>query len=317
MNAVIPRMLCGLLGLFGSQALAQSSALVGTVVEARSLQPMADVVVTVTSPTFPGDLVVLTDAQGTYRVPELSPGTYTLVFEKESYQPFMRDNVQLRLNRTLRVNITLPLLLTEPVEVIGKPPHIDVGALNTCLNVSEEWVKCPDAARPVTRCQGNDSGTSRFEPEAEAGPVTKEPSVSDTPPRYNVSPAMPGMSMTLRLHPVPGAEGPKSPRRGPPLSRARFLLQAAPPSTSASREAPSSKRPHATGARTALSRSQQAHATCPRTALSRSQQAHATCPRAASSRSQRAHATCPRTASSRSQRAHVTCARTALSRSLR
>nr|WP_255203203.1 carboxypeptidase regulatory-like domain-containing protein [Myxococcus sp. AM011] len=191
--------------------------MVGTVVNAQSLQPMADVVVTVTSPEFPGDLVVRTDAQGTYRVPELSPGVYTLVFEKEPYQPFMRDDVRLRLNRTLRVNVALPLVrIDEPVEVIGKPPLIDDGAGNTCLTINEEFVKCGTALRPVARGKSKDSDASRSEPEA----VTVEPSVRRASPRYNLSPTMPGMSMTLRLHPVPSEEALGSPRRGAPPSRA-------------------------------------------------------------------------------------------------
>ncbi|TQF11045.1 hypothetical protein FJV41_36235 [Myxococcus llanfairpwllgwyngyllgogerychwyrndrobwllllantysiliogogogochensis] len=257
MNAVIPRMLCGLLGLLASQALAQSSALVGTVVDARSLEPLAGVVVTVTSPTFLGEIAVLTDAQGTYRILELSPGMHTLVFQKEPYQPFMRDNVQLRPNRTRRVNVTLPLIpIDEPLEVIGKPPLIDAGARNTCVNMSEEFVKCTDVVRPVARDQGNDSRATKGRPDAEARPepVKEEPPVIHAPPRYNFSPAMPGMSMTLRLHPIPSVEVPRSPRRGAPPSRTR-LLRHAPPRTSASRATSSTKRPRATCARTASSRS--------------------------------------------------------------
>ena len=75
--------------LVSSMALAQgsTSVLTGNVVDSGTKAPMGDVVVTATSPSLQGEQVVITDATGLYRVPQLPPGTYTLRFEKESYRP--------------------------------------------------------------------------------------------------------------------------------------------------------------------------------------------------------------------------------------
>ena len=62
-----------LLGLLpASVALAQinTSVLVGNVVDASTKTPVADVVVTATSPSLQGEQVVVTDATGLYRVPQ-------------------------------------------------------------------------------------------------------------------------------------------------------------------------------------------------------------------------------------------------------
>ena len=67
-----------------------SSVLTGNVVDASTHAPVSDVVVTATSPALQGEQMVVTDATGLYRVPQLPPGTYTLRLEKEGYRPFTR-----------------------------------------------------------------------------------------------------------------------------------------------------------------------------------------------------------------------------------
>ena len=77
-------------------ALAQgsTSVLTGNVVDASTRAPVADVVVTATSPSLQGEQVVVTDSSGLYRVPQLPPGTYTLRFEKETYRPYSRTAIE-------------------------------------------------------------------------------------------------------------------------------------------------------------------------------------------------------------------------------
>jgi len=71
---------------YGTAAYADS-VIIGTVVSAENKKPVADVVVTATSPNLQGEQVVVTDAQGQYRIPQLPPGVYTLRFDKESFKP--------------------------------------------------------------------------------------------------------------------------------------------------------------------------------------------------------------------------------------
>ena len=153
--------------LYGSAAFAQSSTMIGTVIDSQSRQPVADVVVTATSPNLQGEQTVVTDAQGNYRIPQLPPGVYTLRFEKEQYKPYARSDVQLRLNRTIRVNVELlPESLGEVVEIVGAPPTIDVGSTTTGVSVDQEFIRRIAVARP-----GGKGGAARsFESLAELAP---------------------------------------------------------------------------------------------------------------------------------------------------
>ncbi len=67
--------------LYGTAAHAQSGVITGTVSDASTKQPAADVVVTATSPNLQGEQVVVTDASGQYRIPQLPTGNYSLRFE--------------------------------------------------------------------------------------------------------------------------------------------------------------------------------------------------------------------------------------------
>ncbi|WP_375767453.1 mucoidy inhibitor MuiA family protein [Archangium gephyra] len=117
------------------------STIVGAVVSADNKRPEADVVVTATSPNLQGEQVVVTDAQGQYRIPQLPPGVYTLRFDKESFRPFSRSEIQLRLDRTIRVNVELlPEAFSETIEITAAPPTIDVGSTTTGINVGSDFI---------------------------------------------------------------------------------------------------------------------------------------------------------------------------------
>jgi outer membrane receptor protein involved in Fe transport len=158
--------------LFGSVALAQSSSsvIIGTVVNAdpaANKAPIADVVVTATSPNLQGEQTVVTDAGGQYRIPQLPPGVYTLRFDGPNFKPFARSDIQLRLNRTIRVNVELlPDTFTEEIAVTGTPPTIDVGSTTTGVNVDQEFIRRIAVNRP-----GGKGGAARsFESLAELAP---------------------------------------------------------------------------------------------------------------------------------------------------
>src|SRR3712207_641769 len=108
--------------LLSGSAAAQSGTFTGTVSDASTKQPLADVVVTVSSPALSGDQVVVSDAAGQYLIPQLPPGTYSLLFEREGHQHYMRSGLQLRVDRTLRVN----------VELVPTGADVDVIRLGPC-----------------------------------------------------------------------------------------------------------------------------------------------------------------------------------------
>jgi len=127
-----------------------TSVLTGNVVDAATHAPVADVVVTATSPSLQGEQVVVTDGTGLYRVPQLPPGTYTLRFEKETYRPFTRAGVDVAADRTLRLNVELlPETAGEAtVTVVGAAPTIDVGSSTTGGVINQDFVRNLAVSRP-------------------------------------------------------------------------------------------------------------------------------------------------------------------------
>src|SRR5688500_4084943 len=75
----------------------------GRIVDASTGKPLADVVVTATSPGQVEQIVV-TDSSGTFRIPNLPPGEYTLNYEAETYRPVSRTGIGLSAGTTLRVD---------------------------------------------------------------------------------------------------------------------------------------------------------------------------------------------------------------------
>ncbi|MHA7628542.1 YfbK domain-containing protein [Corallococcus sp. M7] len=129
---------------------AATSIIIGTVIDTETKKPLPDVVITATSPSLVGDQTVVTDSQGNYRIPQLPSGTYTLRFEKEDFKPYVRTDIQLLRNRTIRVNVEmLPERFSTTVPIMGSPPTIDVGATNQGVNVDQEFIKRIAVARPV------------------------------------------------------------------------------------------------------------------------------------------------------------------------
>src|SRR5262249_21662196 len=142
-------LLCMVLG--ASSALAQStSVLIGNVVDASTKAPVADVAVTATSPNLQGEQVVVTDATGQYRIPQLPAGVYTIRFEKESYRPLTRTGLDLPTDRTLRFNVELlpETVGSETVTVIGTPPTIDVGSSTVGSTLNSDFINHLAVGRP-------------------------------------------------------------------------------------------------------------------------------------------------------------------------
>jgi len=154
--------------MVGNVALAQgTSVLLGTVVDASTRKPLADVVVTATSPSLQGEQTVLTDAAGQYRIPQLPPGVYTLRFDRESYKPLSRDNIGVRLDYSVRVNVELlPEALGETLEVVAQAPTVDVGSATTGVNVSKDFLRNIAVVSP----SGKGAASRSFESLAELAP---------------------------------------------------------------------------------------------------------------------------------------------------
>jgi hypothetical protein len=137
--------------LISSGVFAQGAAvLTGTVRDAATKKPVADVVVTVTSPALQGEQTVLTDAAGQYRIPSLPPGSYTIRLEGDTYKPYARSGVELRIDSTIRVNDQLPpeSLKAEEIVVVASAPTVDVGSSTTGVSVNADHPTASSASGP-------------------------------------------------------------------------------------------------------------------------------------------------------------------------
>src|SRR6266850_2519955 len=134
-------MRCGLAGsialmwlaLMTAAAHAQSTTgtISGHIVDAQGLT-MPGVVITATGPQ--GAKSVLTDDQGRFNLPFLTPGAYSLKAELQGFKTIERADIQVRLDQTVDLAFTMEIgQLTESVTVVGaasllNPTHTAVSS---------------------------------------------------------------------------------------------------------------------------------------------------------------------------------------------
>lgn len=158
--------------LLSFNAFAQgTSVLFGNVSDAATKAPVADAVVTVTSPSMQGEQVAVTDATGTYRVSQLPPGIYTIRVEKEAYKPYSRGDIEIRADHTIRLNIEIlpEALRGEEVVVVGRAPTVDVGSSTLSTNITSDYVRNLAVSRP----SGRGGGARSFESLALLAPTAQ------------------------------------------------------------------------------------------------------------------------------------------------
>ncbi|HEY3667070.1 MAG TPA: carboxypeptidase-like regulatory domain-containing protein, partial [Polyangiaceae bacterium] len=162
-----------MLGVRTAHAQSGTGVLTGTVSDAQEHKPVADVVVTVTSPALQGEQVVVTDASGFYRIPDLPAGeNYTIRLEKEGYKPYARGGIALHSEATLRANADLlpDTLKAEEVVVVAQAPTVDVGSSSTGAALNKDFTRRVPLAAPG----GKGSASRSFEAVAAATPGASE-----------------------------------------------------------------------------------------------------------------------------------------------
>ena len=101
-----------------------------------------------TSPKLVGKATAVTDENGAFRLVNLTPGTYKLVFTLQGFQTVIRDNVPLSLEQTLNLKIEMKLgNIEEMVTITGQLPLIDVKSTAKGMTLTKEvFETCPRAA---------------------------------------------------------------------------------------------------------------------------------------------------------------------------
>jgi 5-hydroxyisourate hydrolase-like protein (transthyretin family) len=82
-------------------------AVAGTVLDATTKKPVADVVVTATHTTGKSQHTITTDANGQFKLPQLPAGTYKFRFEKANYVPVEKSSVTVKQESPVKINIEI------------------------------------------------------------------------------------------------------------------------------------------------------------------------------------------------------------------
>jgi outer membrane receptor protein involved in Fe transport len=107
--------------------------------------------VTVTVTGSQGTRSVVTDPDGTFRVPFLTPGTYAVRAELQGFKAAERREVPVSLGQTTTVNLTLQVGgLTETVEVTGTTTIVDTTSTTTGAVLTAEMLQAVPVGRRFT-----------------------------------------------------------------------------------------------------------------------------------------------------------------------
>jgi hypothetical protein len=137
------------LAFVGSAAAQETTGtLVGRVADSQGLA-VPGVTVTVTGPQ--GVRTFVTDAEGHFSAPLLTPGAYTIRAELQGFKAAQTGQVAVSLGQTTTVSLTLLVGgLTETVEVTGAASIVDVHSTTTGAVLSSDMLARMPVGRRVT-----------------------------------------------------------------------------------------------------------------------------------------------------------------------
>jgi hypothetical protein len=124
----------------------QTGNLYGTVVDEQG-SPLPGVTVTVSGQGAPQ--VQVTDAQGKFHFPGMSPASYQLKAELEGFSTIEYPNVAINIGRNTTIEVTLSSAVEDVITVLGEAPLLDERRISTGATVTNsELEKIPTARDP-------------------------------------------------------------------------------------------------------------------------------------------------------------------------
>ena len=92
-----------------------------------------------TSPKLVGKATAVTDENGAFRLVNLTPGTYKVVFTLQGFQTVIRDNVSLVAEQTLNLKVEIKLgNIEEAITITGQTALIDVKSTSKGMTLTKE-----------------------------------------------------------------------------------------------------------------------------------------------------------------------------------
>jgi hypothetical protein len=131
--------LLGVLLLVGSLAAqAPSGKITGTVTDDQGA-PLPGVTVDADSPNLVGEATAITDYNGSYRLFALPSGRYTIRYTLEGFSTVIREDIIVRVEQSIRVNIEMTLgAIEEEITVVGQSPLVDVKSTTKGMTLTRE-----------------------------------------------------------------------------------------------------------------------------------------------------------------------------------
>ena len=126
-----------------SSASAQTRSMVTGTIRDSSGAVLPGVTVTMTGPSLlGGPKISITNEDGIYRLPELSPGTYDITAELPGFQTVKRTGLQVPFAATLTVDLMMPVgTLTEALVVTASTPGVDVKSAIAAPTMTKELIE--------------------------------------------------------------------------------------------------------------------------------------------------------------------------------
>ncbi|HVP89779.1 MAG TPA: carboxypeptidase regulatory-like domain-containing protein [Terriglobales bacterium] len=120
----------------------ETGAITGKVTDEQS-SPLPGVTLTLSGEKLMGTRTAISDANGIFRFPALSPGPYSVKAELQGFGTIVQENVRLTTTVTLTLTIILkPSTVAEQVTVIAKSPTVDVKSTETAsVTLSDEVLR--------------------------------------------------------------------------------------------------------------------------------------------------------------------------------
>jgi outer membrane receptor protein involved in Fe transport len=139
-------LMCGL--LTAGTAYAQNAQVKGTLVD-QTGAVLPGVTVTAKNEETGLTRSAVSEGDGTYRLPALPPGTYTVTVDLQGFNTESRSGIILVIDQTAFIDITMkPAVVAETVNVTGETPIVDTTASTVATSVSNQQIQdLPVASR--------------------------------------------------------------------------------------------------------------------------------------------------------------------------
>jgi hypothetical protein len=125
-----------LVGVLSAQ---QTTAKIFGIVQLEDGSLVPGVNVEATSPKLVGKATAVTDENGSFRLVNLTPGTYKVVFTLQGFQTVIRDNVSLVAEQTINLKVEMKLgNIEEAITITGQTALIDVKSTSKGMTLTKE-----------------------------------------------------------------------------------------------------------------------------------------------------------------------------------